>query len=69
MPYATTIGLVVIFILAIATSSIGVECYNENVTFAESKKGNKKFLSLVVAAPVIGLVALAGYSYMSGGPP
>ena len=56
--------LLFVLILSIATASIGGECYNQNPTFAKTKPGNDTYLGFAVAAPVVGIVALTGFTYL-----
>ena len=61
------IGVVVLFvvlILSIATASIGKECYNENLTFAKTKPSNDAYMGWAVGVPVVGVIALAGFTYL-----
>jgi hypothetical protein len=61
---AITVGvLIFIFILSIAATSIGLECYNKNDSYANAsslRKTNKQFLVAGVVSSVVGLVLAIG---------
>ena len=40
--------ILLIAVFMVATSSIGMECYNKNKDFSDKKKNNKKFLSAMM---------------------
>ena len=65
--------VVVLFILIVSviTANIGVECYNENKTFASNNSSNSAYFGYSIPAPVIipifGMISLAALVAGSSG--
>ena len=58
------IVVLIILVLFIATSSIGKECYNKNLTFAKTNPNNDTYLKWSIGVPVVGIFVLAGMTYL-----
>ncbi len=63
------LGVFIFFLLLVwivASSSIGIECYNKEQSLKTEKKGNFNFLIAGTIVPFVGMAGFVGYLYMLG---
>jgi hypothetical protein len=49
--------------MSLASTSIAKQCYNDNSSYASSKKSNNKYLTYMIVMGVIGILVAGGVMY------